>query len=89
MGTGLTKTKVSTQRRLICPRGREGIRDKDRKQRTREKGKGTRSWRDICPRPTKDWLWIESRQTHRQTAVYKGKGETPELVCFDRACKLG
>lgn len=59
---------------------------KDRKQRTREKGKGTR---DICPRLTKDWLWIESRQTHRQMAVYKGKGETPELVCFDRACKLG
>lgn len=36
VGTGHTKTKFSSQRRLICQRDKgKGIRDKDRKERTR------------------------------------------------------
>ena len=55
MGTGDTKTKFSAQRRFICPRKkRRGIRDRDRRQRTMEKGKGTMEGRrDIFRRGIK------------------------------------
>ena len=45
------KDQALSKRRFICPRGTKGIRDKDRRQRTREKGKETREGgRDTCPR---------------------------------------
>ena len=38
------------------------IRDKNRRYKTREKGKGTREMgRDIYPKGTKDYFWIQRR----------------------------
>lgn len=43
----------------------QGIRDKDRRYRTRERGKGTRERKEgyLCRRRTKDCLWTERRET--------------------------
>lgn len=59
----------------------QGIRDKDRRQRSRKKEKGTRErGKDICPRWTKDCLWTEETDvSHRQITVYKGKGGKPHV----------
>ena len=68
------KTKFSAQGTFICPQRDKGqeLRAKDRRHRMRARGKG------YLPHGTKDCLWIERKQTHKQKAERdKGKGETP------------
>lgn len=70
----LPKTS-SQQKKIYLPqrhRG-QGIRDKDRRQKTRKKGKR------ICPavgRGTKEALAREDTGEAHREMVYKGKGET-------------
>ena len=81
-GPGLaqdTQDQVLSTKEMYLPqrdRG-HGIRGKDRRQKTREKGKRARQ-RDICPGRAKDCLWIERRTwlIGRQRFI-KVKGKTP------------
>lgn len=67
LSTRHPKTKFSAQRRFTEGEGQ------GREQRRRE-GK------DICPRGTKDCLWIDETDVGcRQMAVYSGKGGNSEL----------
>jgi hypothetical protein len=63
----MPKTKFSAQRRFICSRG-QGIRDKERRQGTREKeegNKGEGTGISLSYTATKDSLCTERRQTHK------------------------
>jgi hypothetical protein len=66
-----TKTKLSTQKRFICPRETKG-RDKEQRWGQKKKEKGARD------RRSKRCLWIERRQTWpiERWWLIKVKGES-------------
>jgi hypothetical protein len=76
-----TPRPISQDKRdVFAPEGqRAGIRDKDRIERTRKNGKGTRkAGKHICFGGTKGCLWIKRRQMWHigKWQFIKGKGET-------------
>lgn len=89
---GHFKTKFSAQRRVICPRGTEArIRDKDRRQRNKEKGKRTKGERG--DKGEGEGLFVLGGQrllldregtdvAHGPNGLYKGKGGDPMLGCL-------
>ena len=81
VGTGHTKDQDLSTKEIYLPKWdkEQGIRVKDRRQRTREKRKGTREGgRDICLVGKKNCHWIDRRQmcSVGKWQFIKGKRET-------------